>query len=860
MEPSDENATALPGSLTGIRVVEIGDQQGEYTGLSLAGLGAQVVRVEPPGGAPTRRLAPFAGDVPDPERSLHFWAYNRGKKSVVLDLDTDDGLAAFTRLLATADVLIDSTPHRHLAERGLTDLEERFPRLITARITPFGEDGPWAGYRGSDLVHLALGGPLLNCGYDPLPDGQYDLPPMAPQLYHAFHIAGEHVTFGVLAALVRRQSSGRGQRLTCAVHEAVSKNTETDLMAWVVQRQPYYRQTARHAGAKVGQDLTIAHTKDGRWLNVISIGARDRNLMKPFLDKYGMGDAITEEKVEAEVGARHIPGTTQSASANVEIIQRLVRRFTFAELPWQEMQAAGLLCAPVRRPEENATDPHWLTRGTFVAVEHPEDGRSYVYPASKWIATGSRWDAGRRAPRVGEDTADVLASWPGTSAASGSATATARIGDIDERLSVHKKPFALPGTKIFDFTWFLASAGGTRFLAALGADVIKVEWKAHPDTRGGGFPAGGREARRAATTPLVAPPTGPMGGQFNNKNPGKRGISLNVRHPKGREIALEFLRRSDVVAEGFSPGVFERWGLGWDALREINPSIIYAQQSGMGAKGTYGRFRAVGPIAGSLSGLTHLGGLPEPALPTGWGYSYLDWLGAYSFAAAILAALYQRGETGQAQWVDASQAEVGIFTTAVPVLDWSVNGRSTARFGNRAPYGNFAPQGVYRCAGEDRWLAITCLDDRDWRVLAGIVGPAGWADDPRLSTVAGRVAHHDEIDRRISVWAATRDRYAAMEELQRAGIAAGAAQTAEDRCDIDPQLSHLKWLTEVPNPSVGTWPVAEVPFDLSETPPHAGGWIDKGAPVYGEHNYEVYGEVLGLSCAEVDALAEEGVV
>jgi crotonobetainyl-CoA:carnitine CoA-transferase CaiB-like acyl-CoA transferase len=857
MPDAQQTSTAaeLPGSLAGIRVVEIGDQQTEYTGLSLAGMGAEVIRIEPAAGASTRRLGPFAGDVVDSERSLHFWAYNRGKKSVVLDLASPDGVASLLRLLGTADVLLDSTPDDQLRSWGITELEDQFPRLVIARVTPFGEDGPWAGRQGSDLVHLALGGPLMNCGYDPQPDGHYDLPPMAPQVYHAYHVAGEHVTFGVIAALVYRQRSGRGQVLRCAVHEAVSKSTETDLMAWVVQRQPYYRQTARHAGPQVGPDLTIAHTKDGRWLNVISIGAKDRNVMRSFLDKYGMADAVPEEEVEPEVGARHIPGTTSTASANVEIIQRLVRRFTFDDLPWDEMQEAGLLCSPVRRPEENALDPHWLTRGTFTTVEHPEDGREYVYPTSKWIATGSRWFAGRRAPLLGEDTDSVLAA-----VAVAPAQVTTRATPIDERLSVHRKPFALPGTKIFDFTWFLASAGGTRFLAALGADVIKVEWKANPDTRGGGFPAGGRDARRTTTTPLANEPTGPMGGQFNNKNPGKRGISLNVRSPRGREMALEFIRRSDVVAEGFSPGVFERWGLGWNTLRELNPSIIYAQQSGMGAHGTYGRFRAVGPIAGSLSGLTHLGGLPEPALPTGWGYSYLDWLGAYSFSAAILSALYQRGETGQGQWIDASQTEVGLYTTAVPLLDWSVNGRPTPRWGNRSPYGNHAPQGVYRCAGDDRWVAITCREDAEWPVLAEIIGARDLRDDDRLATLAGRLAHQDEIDQRMTYWTSTRTDYAAMDELQRAGIAAGVAQTAADRCDLDPQLAHLNWLTEVPNPAVGTWPVAEVPFDLSQTPPHAGGWIDKGAPVYGEHNYEVYGEVLGLTCAEVDKLAEDGVI
>ena len=138
-----------------------------------------------------------------------------------------------------------------------------------------------------------------------------------------------------------------------------------------------------------------------------------------------------------------------------------------------------------------------------------------------------------------------------------------------------------------------------------------------------------------------------MGGQFNNKNAGKRGISLNVRHPEGLEIARRLVAMSDIVAEGFSPGVMDRWGLGYDELRRIKPDIIYAQQSGMGTAGPYGRFRAVGPIAAALSGVSEMSGLPEPAMPAGWGYSYLDWIGAYSFATAMLAALYHRDRTGR---------------------------------------------------------------------------------------------------------------------------------------------------------------------------------------------------------------------
>jgi len=222
------------GPLTGIRVIELADEQAEYCGLTLAGLGADVVKVEPPGGSPTRRIGPFYEDREDPERSLFFWQYNRGKRSIVLDLRQAQGQDQFRSLVATADVLLESTPKGELDALGLgvAALLREFPTLIVARTSPFGDDGPWAAFKGSDLVHLALGGVMMNCGYDPAPGGTYDLPPIAPQMWHAFHIAGEQLAVALIAALLFRWRTGQGQYLSCAIHEAVAKSTEVDLMTW----------------------------------------------------------------------------------------------------------------------------------------------------------------------------------------------------------------------------------------------------------------------------------------------------------------------------------------------------------------------------------------------------------------------------------------------------------------------------------------------------------------------------------------------------------------------------------------------------------------------------------------------------
>lgn len=856
-----QQAGHLPGMLDGLRVVEIADETAEYVGMALAGLGAEVIKLEPPAGAATRHIGPFLDDEPGPDRSLHFWAYNRGKRSVTLDLAAD--AERLRALLASADIVLDASGGAVAKALGTTPagLAARLPGTIVARMTPFGDAGPWKDYKSSDLVHLALGGIMMNCGYDPDPSLHYDMPPIAPQLWHAYHIAGDQMVVGILAALSHRLHTGEGQDICVAIHEAVSKNTELDVMSWVMRRAPLFRQTCRHAIEKPSHVPSIGHTKDGRWYIATGVSVRDQTNLVPFLSGYGMQADLGMPDPTADTKARNVPGSgaNDEAKAHIlEIVQRFIRSHRYDTMPWREAQAAGLLWAPLRKPHENVADVHWQTRGSFAEIEHPEQGRSYHYPVSRWLSTETTWKAGRRAPLPGEDTEAVLAALkpraPLTTPARPRAAAPAR-------LSPHGKPFPLQGVRIFDFSWFLASAGGTRFAAALGADVIKVEWKDNPDTRLAAMsPVGGRDARRVATAPLKGVTDPDMGGQFNNKNSGKSGISLNIRHPKGMEIARRLIAQSDVVAEGFSPGVLQRLGLGYEALCALRPDIIYVQQSGMGGVGTYGRFRTIGPVAAAFAGTSEMSGMPEPAMPAGWGYSFLDWIGAYSFATAITGALYHRDRTGRGQWIDSSQCESGIFLKGVPILDWSAHGRVWNRIGNRSPYKPAAPHGAYRCAGEDRWIAIAVFDEATWQALARTARRADWLADPRFATLESRLLHQDALDAAITEWTRDQDAHACMDVLQQAGVPAGVCQNAEDRCERDPQLAALNWFTEVTGTKIGRWPVTEIPARMSATPPYSGGIIDRGAPGYGEDNARILGELLGYSAAEVAALADEGVI
>jgi crotonobetainyl-CoA:carnitine CoA-transferase CaiB-like acyl-CoA transferase len=864
----------MGGFLEGVRVVELADELGEYCGKVLAGLGADVIKVEPPGGEATRSYGPFYEDQADPERSLYFWHYNYAKRGVVLDLDDEAGRADFRRLVDGADVLIDTRPRGWLADRGLdaTSLMAANPGLVSVRISPFGDDGPWADYAASDLVHLALGGMMMNCGYDAQPDGSYDLPPIAPQMWQTYHIAGEVTAFQIIAALAYRDETGRGQALSCSVHDAVAKNTEVDVPNWIFCRHAHRRQTCAHSFAVTGDAISrtgalkitpsIARTKDGRWMYPYSTYlpgfAGSPADVARVAEKHGMAFDLGEPRFSnaAEMAkpenALHLAG----------VINHLVGKFAFDKEIWKEGQAEGLAWAPLRYPEENLADEHWAKRGTFAEIEYPEFGKSFSHVHAKWVCEEVPWGPARRAPRLGEHTAEVLAE-PARARRSPSVPPRPREAPPPHR---DGKPFALQGVRVIDLSWMLASAGAGRYLTAHGADVIKVEHKSRIDGMrfGASFVGpGGRAARDAANGPLpLARPDGALNrsGGFMDINAGKRGLSLNLRSERGKELLTALIRDADMIAEGFAPGAMERMGFGYERLKAINPRIIYVQQSGMGQAGTYGLLRSYGPTAQAFSGLSEMSGLPAPYAPAGIGYSYLDWFGAYQMATAMMAALYRQRTTGEGCWIDSSQVEVGLYLTGTAVLDYSANGRGWKRYGNRSPYKRAAPSGAYPVRGEDRWIAISAFDERQWRSLAEVLDRPQWRADPRFATLEARLANQDALD--AAVEAATKDRedYPLMSALQAAGVPAGVCQTAQDRCDTDPQLAHLNWLVELEQAEIGRWPAKQAPVSFSETPPCVGGYYHRHGPSYGQDNEAVLRELLGLSEGEIAELAAQGVL
>jgi len=341
---------------------------------------------------------------------------------------------------------------------------------------------------------------------------------------------------------------------------------------------------------------------------------------------------------------------------------------------------------------------------------------------------------------------------------------------------------ALSRYRICDFTGQLAGAGATKWLAAFGAEVIRIEDPIRQGTW---------DILRAMP-PYVDERRGvDFGGGFNNHNVGKRGIALNLRTERGKALLAEIVKRSDVVAENFAAGVMERLGFGYARQKELRPDVVYVSNCGFGHSGPYRAFKTWGPIVQAVCGLTFTSGLPDQP-PAGWGYSYMDHTGGYIMAIAILLALVHRERTGEGQWVDLSCTEAGLGLHGPALLDWSVNGRPLRRpgqpHGNRNEWPPMAPHGIYPAAGDDAWVAIACRDEAEWQAFAVVVGEA-WTADPRWADLASRLASQDELDREVSIWTRRRERFELAAALQAAGVPAAAVQRPNERIDLDPNTS-----------------------------------------------------------------------
>jgi crotonobetainyl-CoA:carnitine CoA-transferase CaiB-like acyl-CoA transferase len=357
-------AAALSTALDGTVIIESGDERGEFAGVLLASLGAEVLKLEGRCGSNSRRLGPFATPQRDPESSLCFSRYNLGKKSISLEVDHPGAQGVLERLAKRADVIIDAGEAADVARRltRYRALQASHPRLIVCTITPFGLDGPYRDLKMTDLTQLAMGGVMASCGYDRRPDGVYDTPPIAPEMWQAYHIACEHAVIAITAALNFRELTGEGECIDVSIHEAVSTCTEVAMPTYIYNAAVVQRQTGRHAGTGHTPPW-LRRTKEGRYVKAFLFwGKRDVRVITEMLNEAGIPHDL-ESAAYREL-AEQSPSKAQAHFS--ALIDQLVASLT-AEEVFHRAQAKGLLWASVRYPEENLEDPHFQARGTFQA-------------------------------------------------------------------------------------------------------------------------------------------------------------------------------------------------------------------------------------------------------------------------------------------------------------------------------------------------------------------------------------------------------------------------------------------------------------------------------------------------------------
>jgi benzylsuccinate CoA-transferase BbsF subunit len=402
---------------------------------------------------------------------------------------------------------------------------------------------------------------------------------------------------------------------------------------------------------------------------------------------------------------------------------------------------------------------------------------------------------------------------------------------------------ALAGLRVIDFTWVGVGPLLTKYLADFGAEVIRVESHTHLDSF------------RSAPPFVEARPGLERSAYFLNLNTSKAHVTLNLNHPGGRDLARRLIATADVVAENFTSHVMEQWGLAYEHLQGLKPDLLMISLSMEGRTGPHRHVPGFGTVLQAASGLAYLTGWPDrpPAIP---GVAYTDWTTPFFGLVALLAALDHRRRTGEGQYIDVSNLEVGVNCLDTAILDCTVNGRLQGRAGNECMVGDLpgaAPHGVYRCLGDNRWCAIAVGNDQEWRQFCAILGHPAWTQEARFRTVLTRVQHREALNALVESWTSQYPAEDIMTRLQSAGIAAGVVQNAADLAS-DPQLAHRGQSVWLDHPEVGRQRYDVPAFQLSASPAQL-----QPVPTLGQDNARVFKGLLGLSHDEYEALACDGV-
>ena len=818
--------------LEGVRVLELaGGVAGPYAGRLLAEFGADVVKVEPPTGDRSRGFGPFPADRPHPERSGLFLHLNRNKRSVVLDATAE--AETILRLAADVDILIEDFPPGKAAawQWGWEALAAVNPRLVMVSLTPFGQTGPYRDYRGSELTLQAIGGPLVT-------NGHAQREPLKLGGHYAHYHAGIAAALAALMALFRAEHTSEGDWIDLAIYEC---------QAGCRDRRVIQLTIAAYTGLCGGRlnrvqrslGIGVRPCADG-YVNIMGAGA---TRLPRLLTMIG------ETQAAAEVDPLAIEPPRRDA------LEAAYRRWLAARPKREIVQLAqqhGLLAGAFNTIADVLADPHYRARGVWDEIDHPQAGR-LTYPGRPFTFSVGERAAPARAPLLDEHGDDIRR--------------TARAG-LPRKPARPPKPDDLPlpleGIRVAEITVVWAGPHVTQLLGEWGADVIRIEPanRVQPFTRGMERVPTPEQVREllARGAPVGYPDNDPgadpwnRSAAFNSHARNKRSMTCDIMTPEGRAAVLRLVEQCDVLVENNVPETIDKAGLDWPALAERNPRLVMLRMPAFALDGAYRNFRAFGLHVEAMIGHTLLRGYPD-ASPELLSESLAsDGISGVQGALAVMMALRQRQRTGKGQLIELPLTEGFLPVLGEFVMDATMNGRDAKGLANAHP--RHAPHNVYRCRGDDDWIAIDVGTDQEFAALCRELGIEALAQDSRFATAERRRDNLAALDERLAAATAERDKEQLFHALQGAGVCAAPTHNAVQAL-ADAQLNARGFFEELPTGDEGKrhrYP--GLMFRMARTPNR----LRTPPAKLGEHNRDIYCDLLGYGEAEFQALQRRGLV
>ncbi|OBI35392.1 CaiB/BaiF CoA-transferase family protein [Mycobacterium colombiense] len=790
--------------LAGYTVIDLSTGiAGAYCTKLLADGGADIVKVESPEGDPLRRWSASGATVPAGGDGALFSFLAGAKHSVVADLADDADAELVNRLLASADAVVWSAGSKVAEHPDFTPnaIHRRHPQLTVTSITPFGLEGPWRDRAATEFTLQAWSGGIVGLGR-----GEQERAPVFVGGQVGEYLAGVYASAATLASRWRRIDGGAGEVLDLSM-------LETQILCLTYYPVSYFEVLGRPWRDMRRPTIPgVAQAKDG----LVDLGCGTAQQWFDLCAMVGHPEWIDEESPlsiteQANIHAEDI--FSWVAGAPVDEIRELASAFRIPN-------------APVANGANVTSFDQFVERESF--ARNPRGG--FQQPSHPYRMQPAQLRAPQPAPRLGEHTERYRAApLPARPASTGAS-----------------KALPLGGIRVLDMTTFWAGPCCTHSLALLGAEVIHVESTRRPDG-----------TRMIAGVPITEDQWWEKSPIFEALNTNKKGLTLDLQSPRGRELLRELIATCDVVVENFTPRVLDQIGLDFAAVQSIRSDTVLVRMPGFGLEGPWRDNPAFAYVIESASGVSWLTGYPDrtPYDP----YSVGDPNAGVHALNAILLALEHRRRTGEGVFVEAAMVDAALSIAAEQVIEYAAYGALLQRAGNRGP--TAAPQNLYLSADIDEfgrldsWVAIAVATNDQWDGLCRALGSPSWATDPKLSTESGRRTHHDAIDKQLAAWCEHRSRDEIVATLWDAGVPVAKVMQPHRQTELE-QLAFRDFFEEVDHPVNGPARLSSVPMRFSAGP-HK--FHTEPAPLLGQHNHELLSG-LGLSDSEIAALETDGVI